>query len=120
MSRLDGISEQGTKHVTQGEVAMGAPDLPHDRGQSIRITPRPVKFKICQLNGVTAIMRFWDNGDDQRCRLCSVCSAERGVCTVLTEESVTDEQAPLYSSLDLDFGDGLPSLIRAPLGLVVG
>ena len=48
---------------------------------------------------MTAITRIWGNGDHERCRLCSSCGASReGVCLVLTEHPVSDDEMPLYAS----------------------
>ena len=81
-------------------------NAPAQRTGTIRLQPLPILTKMGSLNGVTAIQRYWDDGDEARCRLCSECTAFRGSCTVLTEEAVTEGGAPLYSSLGLDFGDG--------------
>lgn len=89
---------------------------------TIRLQPYPVTTMVYELNGVTAVTRIWDGRDHLSCRLCPECNAApapgRGAaCTVLTEESVSDEGAPLYSSLDLDLGAEEPRGLRAPLGL---
>lgn len=73
---------------------------------TIRMRPTqsiPILFQVGSLNGVTAITRHWENGEEADCRRCPECTAQRGVCTVLTEEQVSEEDAPTYSALDLTF-----------------
>ncbi len=64
--------------------------------------PRPSLTMMCQLGGITCITRYWDDGDEKRCRLCQECTAERGSCVLITDDKVTEEQAPLYDSRHLD------------------
>jgi hypothetical protein len=83
-----------------------------------RFQPFPTLTMIGSLRGVTSITREWEKGECRLCGLCEVCTAsENGVCNVLTTDEVGDAEAPLYSSLHLDFsGDGT-TRDAAPLAL---
>lgn len=95
----------------------------HDRGAIPfkRRHPEPSLYLFGSLNGVYALTRHWDDGDELRCRLCEECTAFRGVCTVMTEEEITDENAALYSTMGLDFTeDEAGGRTLAPFGLAGG
>ncbi len=86
---------------------------------SILFQPIPILTMLATLNGVTAVTRQWAGDDHRRCGLCTECTAsDSGVCNILTEEIVSSDDAPLYSSLDVDFVVA-DATVRdlAPLGL---
>lgn len=66
--------------------------------------PEPVVTMLGTLDSVTAITRTWAPGDARRCRLCPDCavSSDGKVCTVLTNEPVSETDAPTYSITMLD------------------
>ena len=74
-----------------------------DDGITIKLSvfqmqPLPIRTLVGRLNGVTAIIRIWDDGDHRKCRLCQACDASNeGICTIQTTEQVLDSQAELYS-----------------------
>lgn len=50
---------------------------------------------------VSAITRRWRHGDVPRCRLCPVCTAYKGSCTLLVTRSLTASRARLFSIVGL-------------------
>lgn len=81
---------------------------------TIRLQPIPIRTTINELNGVTAITRVWADGDARRCRLCDACCVINtgidrvGICTIQTDQSVSDGEAPLFSSRGFDDTGAVP------------
>ena len=70
--------------------------------------PEPIACTVARLRGVTAIHRRWDAWQVETCRLCPTCQAtEDGDCLVLTTETVSHDQAGLYSICHLKVGRAL-------------
>lgn len=61
--------------------------------------PKPIRILVGRLPAgqktVSAITRQWANGDEKLCRLCPVCTASHGICTVLTTGEVPTSRQEL-------------------------
>lgn len=73
---------------------------------TLSLAPRPISWHVARQGGHTAITRVWRPGEAARCKLCprGDCRADEtgglGVCLVMVDRSVSDQEARLYSTRD--------------------
>lgn len=88
-------------------------NVPPDAPSTIALQPRPRKTRRTILKSndgyVTTITRFWKNGDEARCQLCSICTAdtEEGCCSVTVAQFVAPDSCPLFATVRMRQQDGV-------------
>jgi hypothetical protein len=93
MSQHDAISMRALR-VSSSDAGSDAAAVP--------FIPKPIQVFVGTHGGITAITRVWKPGDTRLCRLCprGCCCADHalGVCQIMTDNVVSNEEAPLYRS----------------------
>lgn len=78
-----------------------------DSPEVLPVQPEPITTMVNHCRGNTAVVRLWNEGDTDRCRLCprEHCRAVDGVCLIVVEQIVSLDDAAMLDTTKFDWKD---------------